>query len=138
MNAKDFLEVAKKLQSSEVEAERRTSISRAYYAVFNYVKGFLNNEKIEIPKDASGHKKAYHYLLNSGLEEARKLADDLDNLREVRNDADYELISAKYEFSKINCGLTCHRAIQFFDRFNKIDRGSLLKGIWEYKRKTNN
>ena len=50
MNAKDFLEVAKKLQNSEVEAERRTAISRAYYATFNYVKGFLKNENIAILK----------------------------------------------------------------------------------------
>lgn len=138
MNAKDFLEVAKKLQSSEVEAERRTAISRAYYAAFNYVKGFLKNENIAIPKDASGHKKAYHYLLNSGLSEARKLADDLDNLRDVRNDADYELISPKHKFDKLNCGLTCVKAIKFFENFERIDHGNLLKGIWEYKKKTNN
>lgn len=138
MNAKDFLEVAKKLQNSEVEAERRTAISRAYYAAFNYVKGFLKNENIAILKDASGHKKAYYYLLNSGLSEARKLADDLDNLRDVRNDADYELISPKHKFDKLNCGLTYRRAVKFFENFEQIDHKNLSKGIWEYKKKTNN
>lgn len=138
MQAKDFLEVAKRLQNSEDEAERRTSVSRAYYAIFNYVKGFLANENIEIPKYAPGHEKAYQYLLNSGLPEAKKLADDLLNLRAKRNDADYELTSPKYQHDKKNSGFICVKAEQFFERFNKVNPTSLIKGIVEYKKKTNN
>lgn len=138
MEAKDFLELAKKLQGSESEAERRTAVSRAYYAVFNFVKSFLSDAQITLPKDAAGHEKAHRYLLNSGLPEARKLADDLSNLRVRRNDADYELHSPKYSHDKKNSGLLCFKAEQFFERFNKVDSTSLIKGIVEYKKKTNN
>lgn len=138
MKAKDFLEVAKKLYSSESEAERRTAVSRAYYAVFNFVKSFLANAQITLPKDAAGHEKAHQYLLNSGVLEARKLADDLSNLRVRRNDADYELLLPKYPHDKNNSALLCIKAEQFFERFNRVDSTSLIKGILDYKRKTNN
>ena len=138
MEAKDFLEVAKRLLNSEDEADRRTSISRAYYAVFNQVKSFLANANIKLPKDAAGHEKAHQYLLNSGIQEARKLADALSNLRNNRNDADYELLSPKFPYDKKNCGLACFKAVQFFERFDKINRASIVDGILDYKRKTNN
>jgi hypothetical protein len=138
MEGKDFLELAKKFQSSENEAERRTSISRAYYAVFNHVKGFFSKTTIKLSAAAQAHEKIYQYLFNSGIEEAADLASDLKSLREKRNDADYELISPRYNHDKVNCGLTCVKAIQFFDRFDKIPPTNLIKGILEYKKKTNN
>lgn len=138
MEARDFLEVAKKLQDSENEAERRTAVSRAYYAAFNFVKGFLANAQITLPTAATGHERAHQYLLNSGLSEARKLADDLSALRLRRNDADYELLSPKYSHDKKNSGLLCFKAEQFFEKFNSVDSASLIKGILDYKRKTNN
>ncbi len=138
MEGKDFLELAKRFQSSEKEAERRTSISRAYYAVFNHVKGFFSKTPIKLPPAVQAHEKIYQYLFNSGIEEAADLASDLKSLREKRNDADYELISPKYNHDKLNCGLTCVKANQFFDRFDKINSARLVKGILDYKKKTNN
>lgn len=138
MEGKDFLELARKLRNSEIEAERRTSVSRAYYAVFNHVKTFLHTHNIKLPHTAQAHEKAYQYLFNSGIEEAEDLSDTLDNLRDKRNDADYELISPKHNHDKKNCGLTCVMANQFFNRFDTINPASLVKGIMEYKKKTNN
>ncbi len=138
MEGKDFLELAKKLQNSEMEADRRTSVSRAYYAIFNHIKSFFHNAHIKLPEAAQAHEKIYQYLFNSGSEEAEDLAADLKNLRVKRNDADYELISPKYNFDKHNCGLTCLQAIKFFEQFDGLNRGTLVKGIWDYKRKTNN
>ncbi|MBI5666250.1 MAG: HEPN domain-containing protein [Nitrospirae bacterium] len=132
MEGKEFLELAKRLQNSEDEAERRTSVSRAYYALFNHVKSFLNIHNIKLPRTAQAHESAHLYLSNSGIEEAEDLADTLNNLREKRNDADYELISPKYNHNKVNCGFTCVKAIQFVNRFDKINPASLVKGILEY------
>ncbi len=138
MEGKEFLELAKKLQNSEVEAERRTSVSRAYYAIFNHIKSFLNSNNIKLTGAAQAHERAHQYLFNSGIEEAEDLADTLNNLRKRRNDADYELISPKYKHDKLNCGLTCVKANQFFDSFDKLNPAGLVKGIMEYKKKTNN
>src|SRR3990172_7650835 len=125
MEGKDFLELAKKFQNSGIEAERRTSVSRAYYAIFNHVKSSLNNLRIKLPEAAHAHEKMYQYLFNSGLEEAEDLAEELNNLRKRRNDADYELISPKFNHDKRNCGLICVKAMLFFDQFNKINPSNL-------------
>lgn len=138
MEGKDFLELAKKMQNSENEAERRTSVSRAYYAVFNHIKGFLATHNIKLPAAAQAHEKARQYLSNSGIEEAEDLADTLDGLRKKRNDADYELTYPRYSHDKKNCGLVSAQAILFFSRFDKINPTILVKGITEYKKKTNN
>lgn len=137
MEGKEFLELAKKLQSSDDEAARRTSVSRSYYAIFNHVKDFLNTNGIKLPQAAQAHEKAHQYLSNSGIDEAVDLADDLDNLRKNRNDADYELRTPKFLYDKMNCGLISAKAVLFFDRFVKINSSSLVKGIWEYKKKIN-
>lgn len=138
MEGKDFLELAKKLQNSADEASLRTAVSRAYYAIFNHVKDFLNSSGIKLPKAAQAHEKTRQYLSNCGIDDAVDLADDLDNLRKRRNDADYELISPEYLYDKKNCGLVSAKAVMFLDRFAKINHASLVKGIREYKKKTNN
>jgi len=138
MEGKDFLELAKKLQNSDDEASRRTSVSRSYYAIFNHVKDFLKNNGIKLPYAAEAHEKAQQYLSNSGIDEAVDLADDLDNLRRNRNDADYELHSPRFTYDKKNCGLVSAKAMLFIDSFGRINRASLIKGITEYRKKTNN
>jgi uncharacterized protein (UPF0332 family) len=138
MEGKEFLKLAKKLQNSEDEASLRTAVSRSYYAIFNHVKHYLTTNGITLPPSAQAHEKAHQYLSNSGIDEAADLADDLDNLRKNRNDADYELRSPKFSYDKKNCGLVSAKAVLFFDRFAKLNRKSLLQGIWEYKKKTNN
>lgn len=138
MEGKDFLELAKKLQNSDEEASLRTAVSRSYYAIFNHVKDFMTANGIKLPSAAEAHEKAQQYLSNSGIEEAEDLADDLDNLRRNRNDADYELRSPKFSYDKKNTGLVSAKAMLFFSNFDKLNRINLVKGILEYKKKTNN
>lgn len=137
MDGKDFLELAKRLQNSDDEASRRTSVSRSYYAIFNLVKDFLSSNGVKLPKAAQAHEKAHRYLFYSGVVEAEDLAVELDNLRENRNDADYELHSPKFSYEKRNCDLVCIKANRFFEQFDKINPDQLLKGISEYKKKIN-
>jgi uncharacterized protein (UPF0332 family) len=79
MDGKDFLGVSKRLYKSVYEADRRTSISRAYYALLNHVKSFLELKGIYLPQDHTTHKKIYLYLHNSGIEEAEDIAGNLDS-----------------------------------------------------------
>ena len=138
MDGKDFLELAKKLQNSNDEASLRTSVSRSYYAIFNLVKDFLNSKGIKLPAAAQAHEKAQQYLFNSGVDEAEDLADELDNLRKNRNDADYELRTPRFTYDKKNCVLIYVKASLFFEQFEKINPANLINGILEYKKKINN
>ncbi len=137
MDAKEFIEVARRLHGSEHEADRRTSLSRAYYGVFNHVSGVLFGGGISLPKSAGAHGKAHRYLLNSGVEEAEELAEELDNLRKVRNDADYDLTNPRILPNRKNCSLYLLKAIQFIEQLDDIDSARLLRGIKDHMRAVN-
>jgi hypothetical protein len=55
MNARDFLAVAAQFKNSENEAERRTSIGRSYYALFNVVIGVLTAKGVIFRQTPDDH-----------------------------------------------------------------------------------
>jgi uncharacterized protein (UPF0332 family) len=135
MEGKDFLEVANRLFKSAHEADRRTSVSRSYYAVFNHVKTAFESFNVTLSSDASAHQKICHYLRNSGLDEAEDLAQVISDLRIKRGDADYDMKASG--FDNKNCLLWYKKAELCIDSFNGVDKKELRKGIIEYKRSIN-
>jgi uncharacterized protein (UPF0332 family) len=129
MDGKDFLDVSKRLCESDFEADRRTSVSRAYYAFFNHIKTLLK-AKVSLPDSAEAHEKMRQYLNNSGMEEAKDIANNLSALRTKRNEADYTMSST--DFNKNNCVLSYKRAVICIQKFDEIDHKSLIAGIKEY------
>jgi hypothetical protein len=92
MDPRAFLSLAKRLVGSEQNPEgMRSTISRAYYAAFNVAVEFLDSIGCKVPLDATGHKRAYYYLNNSGDQQLTEAATDLDNFRDIRNAADYHM-----------------------------------------------
>ncbi|MGQ3684268.1 MAG: hypothetical protein ACUBOA_04535 [Candidatus Loosdrechtia sp.] len=73
MDGKDFLGVSKRLYKSVYEADRRTSISRAYYALLNHVKSFLELKKIHLPQNYTTHKKYTFILITQELKRLKIL-----------------------------------------------------------------
>ncbi len=135
MDGKDFLDVSKRLCESDYEADRRTSVSRAYYAFFNHIRALLK-AKISLPDTAEAHEKMRQYLHNSGMEEAKDIANNLSTLRTKRNEADYNMSSI--DFNKNNCVLSYKRAAVCIQTFDEIDLKSLIAGIKEYLARTKN
>ena len=133
MEGKDFLTIALQYCGSSSEAERRTAVSRAYYALFNTIKYLLKAAGFRIQKTASGHEQLYRYLHNSGLADAQAIASKLNSLRTVRNDADYELQKAGFDAG--NCTLYCKQAEKSLDTFNGLNIEQLSKDIRAYKKK---
>lgn len=132
MEGRDFLTVAQKLYGSADEAERRTAVSRAYYALFNHVKRSLEVKGVPFKKNAEAHDQVYRFLHNSTIEKAQIIASALSSLREVRNDADYNLqISG---FDTINCSLHCKKAENSLCHFDDVDLVNLVNRICEYAR----
>lgn len=129
MDGKDFLDVSKRLCESDYEADRRTSVSRAYYAFFNHIKALLK-AKTSLPDNADAHERMRQYLHNSGMEEAKDIANNLSTLRTKRNEADYNMSSI--DFNKNNCVLSYKRAAVCIQKFDEIDHKSLIAGIKEY------
>jgi uncharacterized protein (UPF0332 family) len=85
-----FLEVAEKLHNSTAEAERRTSIGRSYYALYNQIVAGLGSAGVHFEKD-DAHGRLVYYLSRCSPKQAPTLGEDLKTLRNYRNDADYDM-----------------------------------------------
>lgn len=138
-----FLKLAKDLcKQSNNEAALRSAVSRGYYGLFNLAKQFVENYVHKLPKGAESHVKVYRYLNNCGLKEVVEVAGDLNELRDDRNSADYELNID--DFKDVNfVTLACLKAQSAYDTFEAFSKNSknhkkLVRGIREYMNKINN
>jgi uncharacterized protein (UPF0332 family) len=91
MDARDFLLIADRFRASPCEAERRTSIGRSYYAVFNVVLGALAAKGVAFHKSADDHRDLIAYLAKVGHRDAGYIGQVLNDLRTQRNSADYKM-----------------------------------------------
>jgi uncharacterized protein (UPF0332 family) len=91
MKADDFLLLAKRLANGSTEAEWRSAVSRAYYAVFHIGREFMQSLGFRVPRDDRAHKYLSWRLSNSGNPASKEAGFDLDSLRAQRNEADYDL-----------------------------------------------
>lgn len=130
MNPLDFLRVAIRFKDSKEEAERRTSVSRAYFAVYNQVKAFFNSNRVSIPKDASGHVIVVRYLRQSQV--AGDIGGRIDDLRTYRNDADYKLEKDIFNVSTVVSMVS--EAEEVVADFQKVDGKVLLSEVKQYIR----
>jgi len=132
MDPLDFLKVADNLKDSSDEAERRTSVSRAYYAVFNCIKSYLVQNRI--PFFLSGeHGQLIRYLFNSGVKEMEQLSRMIDDLRTDRNEADYNMDSTR--FNKNTCILLYLKAQKVIEAFHRCKGRNVIEGINNYRRR---
>ncbi len=135
MNPLDFLTVADKLRCSSDEAERRTSVSRSYYSVFNYLKTCLAKHGIPVSSSASGHEQIIQYLNNAGIAEAKTLGRIVGDLRSERNKADYSMELKR--FNEEVCSLLFDKARRAIGNFDScISKGSVfIDGINDYRKR---
>src|SRR5688572_21477559 len=91
MTGRDFLPLARRLASGGSEAEWRTAVSRAYYAAFHVARDLLTDLGFTPPRADRAHEYLYRRLNNCGVAAVETAAGHLKNLRQVRNQADYDL-----------------------------------------------
>jgi hypothetical protein len=142
MDAHDFLALAKKLVDHEPNpAGRRTAVSRAYYAAFNVAAEFLAAIGHDVPRDAGGHKRAYFYLNNCEDQSLVEAGGDLDDLRGVRNDADYDMDDKRVE-KEDNVRANVEVAEEIIRRLDECKSGTgdrrkkVAEAIKEYRKKS--
>jgi hypothetical protein len=129
MDPVEFLEVADRLQSSTAEAERRTSIGRSYYALYNVLYDFLFKRAVILTASSENHSLVVYYFTKCGNPLADKLADSLKTLRWNRIDADYKMSNAcvvrssQFAFKKAKEGIDAWNALK------PSDRDSLARSI---------
>jgi uncharacterized protein (UPF0332 family) len=91
MRWSEFLDTAKHLITRTTEGDWRSAVSRSYYAIFHFFREWLLGEGINIGKGAQAHNSLYVGLWNTGIPAISPVGNRIDNLRDARNDCDYEL-----------------------------------------------
>ena len=91
MNGAEFLTVAECLLDGETEAEWRSAVSRAYYAVFHQARRILLRCGFQPIRGDQAHAFLWLRLANSGHPDIRQAGLDLQELRGMRNWADYDM-----------------------------------------------
>lgn len=84
----EFRKLAEQLRQSETEAERRTAISRIYYAVYHRAKTYLEREGFQFRQFESSHRQIWDEFKDKGRTFAA-IGNTGDRLRANRVKADY-------------------------------------------------
>ncbi len=134
-NSRDFISLAKKLQKVSGEAELRTAVGRPYYGVFNFVIEKLKTNGIRFSSAAEDHEKLVRYLTNCGIDEIQNVGMSINDLRGVRNNADYKMAISFQNSSDV--AFNVMKAEIAMNNFEKKSLGAIVNGIKEYKKKIN-
>jgi len=87
----EFQDCARRLSTASTEADWRSAISRAYYAVFHHFREFFRGRGLDLGNGAQAHSNLYFGLANCGILGTREIADGIDDLRKDRTTADYDI-----------------------------------------------
>ncbi|MBM4034695.1 MAG: hypothetical protein FJ291_23370 [Planctomycetes bacterium] len=135
MDPWQFLLVAEMLRDSELEAGRRSSISRSYYAAYNEIICCLRERHVTVPERDS-HEKLCRYLAATGHEVLRAVANDLRGLRDDRLRADYEMEADPTAFSMVQVARAMNQARRIRQQFVSVGAVKAAELIADYLRRT--
>ncbi len=93
MKGRLFLEPARDLLAGPTEAHRRAVAGRAYYAAFQEAQTALRRWGVVIPPRENIHAFVRLRFLYSGDPDAKAIGHWLEDLVQLRNEADYKLAS---------------------------------------------
>ena len=91
MQWREFHDTAARLAQGTTEGDWRSANSRSYYAVFHFFREFLSANGLNIGQGGQSHFNLYSGLLNCGIGAAAAIASRIDQLRQYRVKADYDL-----------------------------------------------
>jgi uncharacterized protein (UPF0332 family) len=91
MNPREFQTVAEDLLRAADASHNRAAIGRAYYAVFNVAAELLRNANFNIPRSAAGHLEVTRLLKASENEDVMRAGSRIEDMRGMRNRADYDM-----------------------------------------------
>jgi uncharacterized protein (UPF0332 family) len=103
------------LVTGSAEAEWRTAVSRAYYAVFHAARAILILCGFDVPRSERAHGYLWLRLTNSGHPDVELAGERLNNLRGVRNQSDYELAGELKRSKAVRQVQTAHDVMSALD-----------------------
>jgi len=140
MDGHQFIVLAGKLAAAPAgdEATYRTAVSRAYYGAFHVARSFLVELGFEPIRNLSVHAFVRRYLNASGDPNAIAATDELGDLQQARNRADYDLDDpdvGSRGFAMVSVE-RAHRVVSALESCRRDDvRDGIRDGIAEYERR---
>lgn len=135
MDPWQFLIVAEVLGDSDLEAGRRSSVSRAYYAIYNEIVTSLRGRHLVMPERDS-HEKLCRYLIATRHDLLAGLAEDLRGLRDDRVMADYDMEADPETFSTVRAARALGRARRIRQQFVSVGAEKAAGLVADYLRRT--
>jgi uncharacterized protein (UPF0332 family) len=134
MNGRDFLPLAIDLAAGRSEAAWRTSLGRSYYAVFHVARTLLRDLGFVVPREDKAHSFLYFRLNNCGDAAVEQAARDLNMLRTLRNQADYdETVSLDAQAATAQIS-KAQGIIQTLDNLTPTERTQICDAMKIYER----
>jgi uncharacterized protein (UPF0332 family) len=91
MNPHEFLELADERLLGVREGDWRSAVSRAYYAAFHVARSLLRAQGFAVPRSDRAHSYLSQRLSNSGHPDVNLAGQQLEDVRDQRTWADYDL-----------------------------------------------
>ncbi|HZT80535.1 MAG TPA: HEPN domain-containing protein [Gemmataceae bacterium] len=134
MNGRDFLTLADSLVAGSTEAEWRSAVSRAYYAVFHIARQLFTDLGFTVPQSDRAHAYLWYRLSNTGDPQVAWAGSSLNDLRSLRNEADYDLHRLASQTLAASHVQLAHRIIQALDSAgNEPTRTQITDAIKDYE-----
>src|SRR3954468_7630567 len=102
MNPREFLDLADEWSAGSREGEWRSAVSRAYYAAFHVARSLFLHCGFSVPPGDQAHGYQMVRLANAGHPDVQRVGNNLNDLRRVRNQADYDLSTSFTQRNSIN------------------------------------
>jgi uncharacterized protein (UPF0332 family) len=130
MNPRDYLQCAAELVKKGAAADCRTSVSRAYYAVFHVARDYLLQGGFRVAKSDSAHIMVARFLSWSNDMAIGDVSAQISDLRSARNEADYDLDRLRLENVK-NASMWIETARSCIDVLDAAFTGSNREVIFQ-------
>jgi uncharacterized protein (UPF0332 family) len=135
MNFRDFLAVASNLAAGDEEAEWRSAVSRAYYAVFHVACELLRAQGFQVPRADRAHAYLWRRLSNCGDASISNAGRSLNELRGRRNEADYDSHRPVLRVDAENAVRLAEELVESLDAMLDADhRDRMVETIKAYER----
>jgi uncharacterized protein (UPF0332 family) len=134
MNPRLFLTQAQRLMISVAEEDWRTATSRAYYAAFHLACAFMTNLGFAVPNAERAHGYLWLRLQNCGDATVQRAGILLNDLRQQRNRADYDLHRSFTQARALAAVQDATTMIQILDAVVEPTRTQILNTMKDYER----
>jgi uncharacterized protein (UPF0332 family) len=136
MNFRDFLILADELATANRETDWRTAVSRAYFAAFHGARQLLQQGGFDVPRGDQAHAYLWLRLAHCGHADLEVEGTRLNDMRRMRNKADYDLDTALEQKTALGTVRSAFQLVDILDEVPSVSevRTRIIEAMKTYER----